>query len=385
MIEGILSYIWPDNPIEKVLGFALLVLLVMGLAGPLEAEARIAINLFYWVIPILTTALFWLLVSLKQYTKAFKVDELLSPLLFYGIIFSIIYYGLGEADSIILGFIPLSGRFALGSALLLCTGASHFLQIRYLGLDEVESQERSKRSIIPQHETLSYFAQTIGEWGIMFLSIIFIIMIVVQAWPHVGDVRTTFPIALLFLIILSPCLLSVHRTETLFWLLFILFSVSILCGIRLNIHGLAFLGYEIFLFILFGIALIYRLETTYHHVVLVSILLLFMLIGMVLEAVEIFGPGVLKSALTAVVVPLLAAVVSAFLAAKWSRIQSSPPEAFVTTEEASQQLGLSRSAVYKLLRNGTIRGNKAGRNWVITRKALDGYKATRSDKEPNQY
>ena len=45
-----------------------------------------------------------------------------------------------------------------------------------------------------------------------------------------------------------------------------------------------------------------------------------------------------------------------------------------TTDEAADYLGLDRSLIARYCRQGRLEGRKAGRDWVITKSALDAFK-----------
>lgn len=374
MFEGIWSYIWPDNIAERCLSLILLPIFILGCIGPFQIEAQQLLIFLYYIIPLAIIGLFWLLVVLKQLETAFSIEELLSPLLFYGIIFSAIYWRLKTSDNVIFGFIPISGRFVFGSSIILVTGASHFLQIKTLGLKKVAEQERPKFSLIPRAKTLSYFSETVGEWGLMFLSIIFIAMILIAEWPHIQNFETIFPLAILVLFPLSSCLLSLHRTQSIFWLLLVLFVLMTFFGVQSGIKGLPYIFYEIFLYILFGLSVVFPLEKEYHHVVLVVILLLHILIQRLLESIDILGSGRVFQVFTTIAVPFLAAAISAYLATRWAKIQVASKDGFLPAKQVAHELSIPISRVYRLLQNGKIIAYKIGGTWYVKRTSFDKYK-----------
>lgn len=49
------------------------------------------------------------------------------------------------------------------------------------------------------------------------------------------------------------------------------------------------------------------------------------------------------------------------------------PDLF-TSDEAAEYLGLDRSLIARYCRQGRLAGRKAGRDWVITKSALDAFK-----------
>lgn len=51
----------------------------------------------------------------------------------------------------------------------------------------------------------------------------------------------------------------------------------------------------------------------------------------------------------------------------------------LTLEELAEYLKLSTSTVYKLVGEGKIPGNKIGRHWRFSRKAIDSWLQKRSD------
>lgn len=58
-----------------------------------------------------------------------------------------------------------------------------------------------------------------------------------------------------------------------------------------------------------------------------------------------------------------------------TKTPTAPLEQPLTMKEAAALLRISEATMGKLLREGTIRGNKAGRDWRISRKAIEEFLA----------
>jgi excisionase family DNA binding protein len=55
----------------------------------------------------------------------------------------------------------------------------------------------------------------------------------------------------------------------------------------------------------------------------------------------------------------------------------------LTADEAAAELGLTGRRVRQLLNGGEIIGKKKGRDWIITREALEAYKRKRQEQGKN--
>jgi excisionase family DNA binding protein len=49
---------------------------------------------------------------------------------------------------------------------------------------------------------------------------------------------------------------------------------------------------------------------------------------------------------------------------------------FLSTEKASERVGIHRSQIRRLLESGKVKGTKVGRDWLVDAESLDHYAAT---------
>lgn len=56
----------------------------------------------------------------------------------------------------------------------------------------------------------------------------------------------------------------------------------------------------------------------------------------------------------------------------------------LTTQQAADRLGISRSAILKAIKRGVIRARRFGRDWVLTPEAVEDYR-THSLGKPGRY
>jgi hypothetical protein len=347
MIEILKEWFLPDGWLNRIYILILLSLFSAAFYHPYNAFAISILDKVILIVPVLSALFFYLLLYLGLKEKAYYLNFTDSTF-WYGSFFLLLYWSLGLNTDI--NYLKLSklSLFVMYACYFIET-LEYDHRIRKYSYEEITKQEQKSKYFIPTAHTMSYFPKTVGEFGLLAIPLLYIPFVFLKGYLFPQNTLLIASIVLL-LFPLSTTRLAVYRRERLF-ISFVLIHTSFfafLFYLGVPKFILFFDIWFLYLFILYGLSLIYCLNTTKQYIAFVTLLGIFMLASVLYNAVGIFGVKNIFNIIVLIVIPLLAALVGTIFTNKLSLKLNKENDNYYTPKEITNKLGISLDQTYKL-------------------------------------
>lgn len=371
MFESLRDFIIFDNWPARIVAIIMLPLLIAGFNSDYQVVSWQILDILYITLSAGSIILYYLFLLLKITDKGAFIDDMTDPLLIYGILFSLIYWVNGDTNTPYLEFVSSNARIIFLFKLILVTGVSHFYKINKTSLKEVEKEESQNNYILPKAYSMTYFSKTIGEIGLIVLPLLYGTFIIISAFIN-DSINSLISGIVILLFILFTILLSYFRNEILFWSGYFLLIILSFVTFIINQQILPSLILFVYFLLLFGLSILYTSNNKKQHFKLVALVLVFYLINIFIEKIDIFRNVEFQTIIIGLFIPFLAALFGAYVSNVLSK-KDLNIESFLTVDEVSETLSVSKQKVYNLINRGDLQAIKIGRCWRIEKKWLNRY------------